>query len=40
MNDSYWNNKVEFLKAIRSGWCNDDYIKFLIDKVWKIDKPS
>ncbi|WP_066498263.1 class I SAM-dependent methyltransferase [Abyssisolibacter fermentans] len=39
MNDSYWNVKLEFLKAIRSGWCNDDYIEFLVDKVWKIDKP-
>lgn len=39
MNDSYWDDRLEFLKAIRSGWCNDDYIEFLVDKVWKIDKP-
>lgn len=39
MNDSYWNGKLEFLKAIRSGWCNNDYIEFLVEKVWKIDKP-
>jgi SAM-dependent methyltransferase len=27
------------LKAIRTGWFNDDYIQFLVEKVWKIDKP-
>jgi 2-polyprenyl-3-methyl-5-hydroxy-6-metoxy-1,4-benzoquinol methylase len=39
MNESYWNEKMDFLKAIRTGWFNDDYIEFLIDKVWKINKP-
>ena len=39
MNESYWNERLEFLKAIRTGWCNDDYIEFLVEKVWKISKP-
>lgn len=38
MSENSWNNKLDFLKAIRTGWCNTDYIEFLVDKVWKIDK--
>lgn len=38
MSENLWNNKLDFLKAIRTGWCNTDYIEFLVDKVWKIDK--
>ncbi|MFL0195333.1 methyltransferase domain-containing protein [Clostridium sp. WILCCON 0269] len=33
-----WNEKLDFLKAIRIGWCNNDYIEFLVRRVWKIDK--
>jgi 2-polyprenyl-3-methyl-5-hydroxy-6-metoxy-1,4-benzoquinol methylase len=33
---NYWNSKLDFLKSIRNGWCNTDYIEFLIQKVWKI----
>ncbi|MCQ1530056.1 methyltransferase domain-containing protein [Lutispora saccharofermentans] len=39
MNAKYWDNKVEWLKAIRTGWFNVDYIEFLVEKVWKIHKP-
>ncbi|MFL0269382.1 class I SAM-dependent methyltransferase [Candidatus Clostridium radicumherbarum] len=39
MSQSIWNERLEFLKAIRTGWCNDDYIEFLVEKVWKIRKP-
>ena len=39
MNELYWNGRLNFLKAIRTGWCNDDYIEFLVEKVWKISKP-
>jgi hypothetical protein len=35
MSELYWNEKLDFLKAIRTGWCNDDYIEFLVEKVWK-----
>lgn len=38
MSESLWNEKFEFLKAIRTGWCNSDYIEFLVQKVWKINK--
>lgn len=36
---SAWNDKLEFLKSIRKDWCNSDYIEFLIQKVWRIEKP-
>lgn len=39
MSELYWNERKEFLSAIRTGWCNEDYIEFLIDRVWKIKKP-
>lgn len=39
MSETIWNEKLDFLKAIRTGWCNDDYIQFLVEKVWKINKP-
>jgi 2-polyprenyl-3-methyl-5-hydroxy-6-metoxy-1,4-benzoquinol methylase len=39
MSKSVWNGSLEFLKAIRTGWLNDDYIEFLVEKVWKINKP-
>lgn len=38
MSKTFWNEKLDFLKAIRTGWCNDDYIEFLVGKVWKIKK--
>lgn len=36
---SGWNDKLEFLKSIRTDWCNSDYIEFLIQRVWRINKP-
>ena len=39
MNSNYWNDKVEWLKAVRTGWFNEDYIQFLVEKVWNINKP-
>jgi SAM-dependent methyltransferase len=38
MSETIWNEKLNFLKAIRTGWCNDDYIEFLVEKVWKIKR--
>lgn len=34
-----WDEELQFLINIRKGWCNSDYIEFLIYKVWKIYKP-
>lgn len=38
-NENTWDNRLEFLLNIRKGWCNTDYIEFLINKVWKIQSP-
>ncbi|MDE6640166.1 MAG: methyltransferase domain-containing protein [Acetatifactor sp.] len=35
----FWNQKLEYLlRTRRSSW-NDDYARFLVSQVWKIDKP-
>ena len=33
-----WDERLKFLLAIRNGWCNTDYIEFLVQKVWRIDR--
>lgn len=38
MSETFWNEKLDFLRAIRTGWCNKDYIEFLVERVWKIDR--
>lgn len=38
MSETSWNEQLGFLKAIRTGWCNNDYIEFLVERVWKINK--
>ncbi|HYF83477.1 MAG TPA: class I SAM-dependent methyltransferase [Clostridia bacterium] len=38
MSETLWNEQLEFLRAIRTGWCNNDYIEFLVERVWKINK--
>lgn len=38
MIETFWNEKLDFLKAIRTGWCNNDYIEFLVERVWKIKR--
>lgn len=36
---NYWLNRVEYLKRTREDLWNADYMKFLIDRVWKITEP-
>lgn len=36
--EEYWNDKVDSISRSRYELWNDDYIQFLIQKVWKIDK--
>lgn len=38
MSENSWNEQLSFLKAVRTGWCNNDYIEFLVERVWKINK--
>ncbi len=35
----YWNHKSDYLMRTRRNLWNNDYIRFLISQVWKIDKP-
>jgi 2-polyprenyl-3-methyl-5-hydroxy-6-metoxy-1,4-benzoquinol methylase len=36
---SHWDKKIEYLKNTREGFWNDDYLKFLVECVWKLDEP-
>jgi len=40
MEKYYWDNKIEYLEETRKTWFNYDYIEFLIQSVWKINKPE
>ena len=35
----YWENRLEYLKASRRAMWNEDYLRFLVEQVWKIDRP-
>lgn len=35
----YWNDKLDYLIKCRKNYWNQDYLEFLIQKVWKITKP-
>ncbi|MDE6737655.1 MAG: methyltransferase domain-containing protein [Lachnospiraceae bacterium] len=35
----YWESRLDYLKASRRTMWNDDYLRFLVKQVWKIDKP-
>lgn len=35
----FWENKLEYLLRTRKNAWNSDYMKFLVEQVWKIDKP-
>lgn len=35
----FWENKMEYLFRTRKNSWNNDYMKFLIEQVWKIEKP-
>ena len=35
----FWETKSEYLLRTRNNMWNNDYMEFLVTKVWKIDKP-
>lgn len=35
----FWDNKLEYLLRTRKNAWNNDYVRFLIEQVWKIKKP-
>ncbi|SDX20718.1 bifunctional 2-polyprenyl-6-hydroxyphenol methylase/3-demethylubiquinol 3-O-methyltransferase UbiG [Paenibacillus sp. CF384] len=39
MEHYYWDEQIAYLKRSASLYYNDDYIQFLIERVWKIDSP-
>lgn len=36
MAENIWNNALDYLEKSRRIWWNNDYMEFLIEKVWKI----
>lgn len=35
----YWEKRLEYLQRTRKTMWNDDYFRFLVKEVWKIDRP-
>lgn len=35
----YWDTRLEYLKRTRKTFWNEDYMRFLIHNVWKINEP-
>ncbi|TFE19378.1 class I SAM-dependent methyltransferase [Cohnella luojiensis] len=40
MSEYYWDKQIEYLRNTRWLYYNDDYLEFLVQRVWKIDKPA
>ena len=38
-NETYWDGKIDYLRDSRKNLWNPDYFSFLVERVWKIDKP-
>lgn len=34
-----WDDKAEYLLKTRKAMFNDDYLAFLVERVWKLDRP-
>jgi 2-polyprenyl-3-methyl-5-hydroxy-6-metoxy-1,4-benzoquinol methylase len=39
MSEINWNAHLDYLKESRKRWFNPDYMEFLVEKVWHIDRP-
>ena len=39
MAEENWDNQLEYLQQSRFMAHNDDYLEFLVKKVWRLDKP-
>lgn len=35
----YWETRLKYLQRTRRRMWNDDYMRFLVQDVWKINKP-
>lgn len=38
MSEYYWDDQIEYLRNTRCLYYNDDYLEFLVQRVWKIEK--
>jgi len=38
-NETYWEGQLDYLRDSRKHLWNADYFTFLVERVWKIDKP-
>ncbi|EJS68250.1 class I SAM-dependent methyltransferase [Bacillus cereus] len=39
MEEYDWNSQLKYLRNTRSLYYNDDYLRFLVNSVWKISEP-
>lgn len=39
MTEENWDNQADYLRRSRFLYLNDDYLEFLVRKVWKLDSP-
>lgn len=39
MSVNEWNDRIDYLRGTRDLYYNDDYLEFLVRRVWKIDRP-
>lgn len=35
----YWKDRIECMKDWKAFYFNDDYLEFLVKKVWRVDRP-
>jgi len=35
----YWDSRLNYLKASRRSFWNEDYLEFLVKRVWKVERP-
>lgn len=38
-NETYWEGRMEYLRDSRKHLWNPDYFSFLVERVWKLNKP-
>ena len=34
-----WDLRLSYLNVVRDGWCNTDYMEFLVQRVWRVEAP-
>ncbi|MBB6672694.1 class I SAM-dependent methyltransferase [Cohnella nanjingensis] len=39
MTEWVWDERIDYLRRTRKLYYNDDYLQFLVERVWRIDRP-